>query len=128
MAGFPLSDQNMVTNALREFMPHTVDVKRATISLVGGDSDVTGLETIASNIRCRVMPVTERMKRSGGFAEGAFEIAEYIITLDYDSQITVGDSIIWQAQDEEVSIELTSIKYDAATWQGVIRALGVRNE
>lgn len=128
MTGFPVSDQRMVLSALREFMPHVVNIERGVVSVVNGDSDIGANEIIASNLRCRIMPITNNSTKRSGFAEGSFDRAEYILTIDYDDQITVGDLVVWESDAETVTIELTSVKYDAATWNGVIRALGVRNE
>lgn len=128
MSGFEAIDRAYVKSSLEEFMPDTATVTRRNTSKTGGDYVKGAATTIATGLKCRVMPITAQGTekiRPKQWPAAVVDRAEYIITLaSGGAQLKDGDT----ATVSGVDYTLISIRYDNASWHNSIRAMAVRVE
>lgn len=127
MTGFSAADQAMVKRELDKFLQSVGTVTRMTTTKNKGDYVKGAPFTVASNVPCRVQPITPlgtEKTRLKAFPISIVEKAEYLLTLSTTATVEAQDQVTISG----VTYNLIAVRFDNATWRPVIRAVAVRIE
>lgn len=127
MSGFPAADQAMVRTELAHFLEDLATITRMTTAQTKGDYVVGAVTTVASNVPCRVQPITPlgtEKTRLKAFPASLVEKAEYLLTLAGGTDARAKDLVTINS----VTYHLIAVRFDNATWNPVLRSVAVRVE